>query len=219
MLLQPAGLRKPCRSCTAPLDWTTDIQSSEVRSDAFGSGRLGVSETELIDQLDAVIADIQGPVCIVRRHDVSALNKWVTHRLGPNAPVAPVTADRLKDVVGWVQKQTSPVTVLVYLSLWDRSTQPSQLVVLRETMAEGSRLVFIEPTLGVGVGSVFQRFAKRMLKRRIGLSFDRDIPAMVRHAGWQLTTINRFSVGAPASVLTFVVGEARIYGSQRESLH
>ena len=193
-----------------------EIPPSEVRADAFRSGRVGVSDAELIGALEESISELIGPVCIVSRRKVPALNEWVTERLAADvggAPTKPtVTADELKDVPQWVRQQNQPVTVLVYLTLWNRASNNAALVALREIAADGSRMVFVEPTLGVGVASLLQRIAKPMLRRRIGLSFHRDIPAIIRAAGWQLTTVNRVSVGAPASVMTFVVGEARIYG-------
>ena len=173
-----------------------------------------MSDTELIDALEESIAAIVGPVCIVSRRKVPALNEWVSRSLAASAdssPTRPVTADGLKEVAEWVRQQGQPVTVVVYLSLWESSSSKAKLVVLKEAAPVGSRLIFLEPTLGVGLAAVLQRFAKPMLLRRIGLSFHRDIPAMIRAAGWQLTTVNRFAVGAPAAVMTFVAGEARIY--------
>ena len=56
-----------------------------------------------------------------------------------------------------------------------------------------------------------QRWGQVILQKRVGLTFHRDIPVLLRDSGWEPTSVLRFSVGYPASVLTFVSGEARAY--------
>jgi hypothetical protein len=100
--------------------------------------------------------------------------------------------------------------VVCYLTLW-RRRGAAALAAAHQTLAPGSRLVFVEPTRGVGWGSLAQTVGRWVLKNRFGVTFHRDIPAVIRASGWQLTTVKRVSVGAPAAVMTFVVGEARRY--------
>jgi hypothetical protein len=101
--------------------------------------------------------------------------------------------------------------IISYLSLWRRTASMPVVAALGEVAPVGTRFVFVEPTLAVGISSIVQRMARPLFTRRLGLSFHRDIPAFLRSAGWQLTTVKRVSVGAPASLMTFAVGEARKY--------
>ena len=101
--------------------------------------------------------------------------------------------------------------IVGYLALWRRASSVAVLAALREVAQEGTRLAFVEPTLGLGLSSLVQRLARPLFERRLGFSFHRDIPALLRESGWQLTTVKRVSVGVPSSVMTFVVGEARVY--------
>ncbi|NNC40850.1 MAG: hypothetical protein HKN95_09170 [Acidimicrobiia bacterium] len=176
---------------------------------------MGVSDHELIDHLAEVIADVAIPVCIVSRRKITPLNAHVNRVLGNNAvgdsgPVA-VTADRFRDLPDWIRHQGGEVMIISYLSMWRRDASRAVIAALAEVVPIGSRLVFVEPTLGLGFSSVIQRVARPLFTRRLGLSFHRDIPSYLRSVGWQPTTVKRVSVGAPASVMTFAVGEARKY--------
>lgn len=179
----------------------------------------GVSDYELIDHLREVVADVATPVCIVSRRKIPLLNSHVTELLkanvGGDSGPKPVTADRFKDLPEWINDQDGPVAIISYLSLWRRDASHAALAALAEVVPVGSRFVFVEPTLGLGFSSLIQRVARPLLKRRLGVSFHRDIPAVLRSAGWQLTTVKRVSVGAPAAVMTFAVGEARKYPAGR----
>jgi hypothetical protein len=176
---------------------------------------LGVSDHELIDHLEEIIGDAAIPVCIVSRRKVVPLNALANQVLGTNAPVDPgavaVTADRFRDLPDWIHDQGGEVMIISYLSLWRREASRAVVAALAEVVPVGSRLVFVEPTRGLGFSSLIQRVARPLFARRLGMSFHRDIPAFLRSAGWQLTTVKRVSVGAPASVMTFAVGEARKY--------
>ena len=203
--------RNRCNTCTARSDWTTEITAKRVGLEA----ELGVSDHELIDHLGEVIADAAMPVCIVSRRKVAPLNTHVNQVLRANAtgdsgPVA-VTADRFRDLPDWIRHQGGEVMIISYLSLWRRDASRAVIATLAEVVPIGSRLAFAEPTLGLGFSSVIQRVARPLFTRRLGFSFHRDIPAYLRSAGWQPTTVKRVSVGAPASVMTFAVGEARKY--------
>ncbi len=104
-----------------------------------------------------------------------------------------------------------PVSVVCYLALWSPPVSPSQLEALRAAVPEESRLFFVEPSASVGLANRIQRWGKVILTKRLGLAFHRDIPVLLRESGWEPTSVFRFSVGYPASVLTFVAGEARAY--------
>ncbi|MFW2384126.1 MAG: hypothetical protein ACN4GZ_20405 [Acidimicrobiales bacterium] len=123
-----------------------------------------------------------------------------------------MTADRFKDLPAWMSQQDRPVMILSYLSLWRRDASLAAISALAETAPVGARFVFVEPTLGVGFSAILQRIARPLFTRRLGFSFHRDIPAFLRSAGWQLTTVKRVTVGAPSAWMTFAVGEARNYG-------
>jgi hypothetical protein len=166
----------------------------------------------LIEHLAEVVADAAIPVCIVSSRRIKALNVHVDGVLKANSESAvAVTADRFKDLPEWIRSHGGPVMIISYLSLWRRAASLAVITALAETSAVGTRFVFVEPTLGVGLASIVQRAARPLFTRRLGFSFHRDIPAFLRSAGWQLTTVKRVSVGAPASLMTFVVGEARKY--------
>ncbi len=114
-------------------------------------------------------------------------------------------------VTEWATSTTQPVSVVCYLSLWQPWVSVSELRALRAAVPEESRLFFVEPTASVGVAHRIQRWGKVILTKRLGLAFHRDIPVLLRKSGWEPTSVLRFSVGYPASVLTFVSGEARAY--------
>jgi len=189
--------------------WTVDISDRQS---------VGVSDTELVDHLFASIEDLSSPTCIVGSRKVETLEAAARSSLAVTTPphgetIVPVTADRLTDVPAWLKEAGGPAVVLCYLTLWRREATESVLGDLREAAFDGTRLVFVEPTLGLSWGSLIQRLCRPMFMKRLGLSFHRDIPQFLRGAGWEPTTVNRVSVGLPASVMTFVVGEARFYSA------
>ncbi len=169
-------------------DWTPEINPAGV--DLAASS--GVSDHELIEHLAEVIADAAMPVCIVSARRVQALNIHVDRVLKANSESAvAVTADRFKDLPQWIRSHSGPVMIISYLSLWRRAASGAAIAALGETAPVGTRFVFVEPTLGVGLASMIQRVARPLFTRRLGLSFHRDIPAFLRAAGWQLTTVKR----------------------------
>ncbi|NNF56095.1 MAG: hypothetical protein HKN03_16835 [Acidimicrobiales bacterium] len=111
----------------------------------------------------------------------------------------------------WASSQTQPVSVVCYLSMWLPQVSLDDLRSLRGAVPEDSRLFFVEPTASVGLAHRIQRWGRVILTKRLGLAFHRDIPVLLRASGWEPTSVLRFSVGYPASVLTFVAGEARAY--------
>ena len=78
-----------------------------------------------------------------------------------------------------------------------------------ESLAEGGRLFFVEPTATFGLANRVQILTGWGLERRYGLRFDLDIPKCLREAGLTPTSIDRFRIGG--AVRTFVAGEARRY--------
>lgn len=70
------------------------------------------------------------------------------------------------------------------------------------------RLLFLEPTAGLGWRDRIQRLIPRFWRRRYGHEFGRDIPAELRSHGLTVTTTVRFREGR---VRHYVVGEARHY--------
>lgn len=95
--------------------------------------------------------------------------------------------------------------------LWSWSSgQWSQLagVVRRSGPSSPIRLLFLEPTAGLGWRDRVQRSNPRFWRRRYGHEFGRDIPAELRSHGLTVTTTVRFREGP---VRHYVVGEARYY--------
>jgi hypothetical protein len=80
---------------------------------------------------------------------------------------------------------------------------------LRDLLAPGGILMFLEPTVRVGaVGSVQRAFGPMML-RMTGRRSDYDIPALVRSAGFSISDCDRFTVRALWPYRSFVEGLAR----------
>ncbi len=183
--------------------WTADISTPET---------IGISAQELTDHLLGVIEPLTGPTCIVARPRFEPLEKSVQAMVGQSGHT-PVVADRIRDVANWMSEQTEPVNVVSLLALWHRDASSDVLAELSELAAIDTRIVFAEPTLGLGISSGIQRLGRSLFSRRLGVSFHRDIPTILRSAGWQPTTVKRVSVGMPASIMTFVVGEARKYAA------
>lgn len=95
--------------------------------------------------------------------------------------------------------------------LWSWSSgQWSQVaeVIRRSGPNSPIRLLFLEPTAGLGWRDRIQRIDPGLLRRRHGHDFGRDIPAELRCHGLTVTSAIRFREGP---VRHYVVGEARHY--------
>jgi hypothetical protein len=117
----------------------------------------------------------------------------------------------LTDGRAWLQTQTEPVSLACYLALWRPEASPAFLRSLRSAAPPESRLFFVDPTASVGLAGRIQSIGRVVFVKRLGLSFHRDVPRVLRSAGWEPTTVQRFSAGFPANMITFVAGEARAY--------
>lgn len=122
-----------------------------------------------------------------------------------------VRLSSLTDGRAWLESQTEPVSLACYLALWRAEASPAFLRSLRLAAPPESRLFFVDPTAGVGLAGRAQSIGRVVLFKRLGLSFHRDMPRELRSAGWEPTTVQRFSAGFPASMITFAAGEARAY--------
>lgn len=94
--------------------------------------------------------------------------------------------------------------------LWSPAWDRAELEALRQRMEAaggGRHLIFVEPVSALGWRRLAQRVLGRRWRRRLGHSFERDVPAELRAAGFVLTTIDRFALG-PGSVRTYAYGEA-----------
>jgi SAM-dependent methyltransferase len=80
---------------------------------------------------------------------------------------------------------------------------------LRELLAPGGVLLFLEPTVRVGAVGVVQRAFGPMMLRMTGRRSDYDIPAIVRGAGLLISDLDRFDVRALWPYRSFVEGVAR----------
>jgi hypothetical protein len=81
--------------------------------------------------------------------------------------------------------------------------------VVRGLLAPGGRLLFLEPSTGSGATARVQRLlapaASAMSRRRPA----RDVPALLRQAGFRLTDCERSDLPMPWPWRTFVEGSAR----------
>lgn len=170
-----------------------------------GSIGPGVPAHEVLAELGPFLEDLPGEVTVVgspvpeplRRlggEQTRAVDRFAA--LPPTDPAGPA------------------LTIVSYLSMWRADGSAFRLDQLRRRMPEGSRLVFGEPTLGVGAAAGLQRVGRVVAVKRLGLSFHRDIPEDLRRAGFEVTSVVRFSLGFPERLLTFVAGEARVHRHQ-----
>ena len=78
---------------------------------------------------------------------------------------------------------------------------------------DGRRLIFVEPLSATGWRRVVQRAMSGYWVRRLGHNFDRDLPVDLRHAGFMINTLDRFSLG-PLGLWTYAYGEAVVKASE-----
>ncbi|MDH3681085.1 MAG: hypothetical protein OEV40_14195 [Acidimicrobiia bacterium] len=99
---------------------------------------------------------------------------------------------------------------LMTLALWSPEWTDEALRRLRGELTGGERrrrLLFVEPTAGLGWRRVVQLAAGPLLRRRLGHDFRRDVPVALRRAGFAIDTLDRFGVGL-GGVRTYVRGVA-----------
>lgn len=87
-----------------------------------------------------------------------------------------------------------PASVDVALSVLWLSGVEGPLRALEEVaraLAPGGRLVFLEPVRAPGFGRHGQAVVSPALQRATGWRVDRDIPALLRQAGWALSDLER----------------------------
>lgn len=113
-----------------------------------------------------------------------------------------------------VEKASQMDSVVLSGVLWrDPDTQQINRLAkaLRRSGTDSGRLFFCEPTLGLGLAAVGQRFSSAASRLANGHHHRVDIPPVVRQSGMRITTLHRFSIGRPRPLRTFVAGEARWY--------
>lgn len=162
----------------------------------------GVPAHEVLAELDPFLEDLPGEVTVVG----SPLPEPLRRLAG--SPARVVEAFPAPDSV---DPAGPAVSIVSYLSMWQPHGSTARLERLRRRLPAGSRVVFVEPTLGVGAAAGLQRAGRVIAVKRLGLSFHRDIPEELRRAGFEVTSVVRFSLGFPERLLTFVAGEARVY--------
>ncbi len=90
--------------------------------------------------------------------------------------------------------------------LWSPSWDQRALARLYAGLGE-RRLVFVEPTAGLGWRRVVQRLLSPLWSRRLSHTFDRDVVGELREAGFVIITLDRFALGA-GGLRTYAFGEA-----------
>jgi SAM-dependent methyltransferase len=65
---------------------------------------------------------------------------------------------------------------------------------LRDVLAPGGILLFLEPVREPGIGRFGQRLVSPALQRAAGWRVDRDIPALLRSAGWTIPDLERIDM-------------------------
>ena len=171
---------------------------------ALPAGRIGVPHHELLGPFRKVLRNLTAPSCFVSGMDHEP-------SIDAGFDQFSVRVSSLTQMCTWLDPQTEPVSLACYLALWRREASPALLGTLRSVAPEESRLFFVDPTASIGLAGWTQRIGRVALLKRLGLSFHRDVPMLLRTAGWEPTTVQRFSAGFPAGVMTFVAGEARAY--------
>lgn len=96
--------------------------------------------------------------------------------------------------------------VLARCVLWSPAWDRAALTELHRRL-NGNRLIFVEPTAGLGRRRLAQRAGRRLWLRRHGHDYERDVPAELRSAGFMINTLDRFAVG-PGSIQMYAYGEA-----------
>ncbi len=136
-----------------------------------------------------------GQRLVVPSDDVVVLHASGARSLAELEPAA----DRVRDVVADCVLWSWPSAYLAQLAR-----------ILEASERDGwQRLLFLEPTAGLGWRDRIQRRNAGFWHRRYGHDFRRDIPAELRSHGLTVTTTVRFREGP---VRHYVVGEARHYG-------
>lgn len=111
--------------------------------------------------------------------------------------------------LGSVSDKVRYIVANCVLWSWPSGAVAQLAQVLRASDPDGpQRLLFLEPTAGLGWRDRVQRSNPRFWRRRYGHEFGRDIPAELRSHGLTVTTTVRFREGP---VRHYVVGEARYY--------
>lgn len=101
-------------------------------------------------------------------------------------------------------------TVVSVLTLSGLSDHAGVLERIAEALAPGGRLVFLEPVREPGIGRLGQTVVSPVLQRAAGWRVDRDIPALLRDAGWAITDLERIDMPRYLWPLHgFVEGRAR----------
>ncbi|MGF1598616.1 MAG: hypothetical protein ACFCVK_17095 [Acidimicrobiales bacterium] len=96
--------------------------------------------------------------------------------------------------------------VLAVTVLWSPAWSSADLGALAARLGPG-RLLFVEPTAGLGWRRVLQRALAPVFRRLLGHDFDRDVPAELRRAGFLVTAVDRFHTDR-AGILSYAYGEA-----------
>lgn len=165
--------------------------------------RPGVSHHEVLAELTPLLDNLIGSVTVVG----SFVPEELLLAIGRDASVVA----RFSDLDHVFDGEDGPVSVVSYLAMWRPDGSLRRLDRLRRQLPSGSRVLFAEPTVGLGTAAVLQRYGRTVAVKRLGLSFHRDIPSDLRQAGFEVTTVLRFSVGFPDRLMTFATGEARAY--------
>jgi hypothetical protein len=142
----------------------------------------------------------------------AAARQWLGQRLAvPSDDVAMLDSSGTRSLAELEPMADRVRHVVADCVLW--SWPPAHVArlarVLEASERDGwQRLLFLEPTAGLGWRDRIQRHNPAFWRRRYGHDFRRDIPAELRSHGLTVTTTVRFREGP---VRHYVVGEARHY--------
>lgn len=128
----------------------------------------------------------------------------------PIEELSPDPGRRSKANPGRSASVVSGGDVVARLVLWSPGWDAEALRQLRAQLASGPpnrRLIFVEPVPDIGWRRRLQRLGRRLWRTRLGYSFERDLPAELRTAGFTIDTLDRFSIGR-LGLRTYAYGEA-----------
>ncbi len=142
----------------------------------------------------------------------AAARQWLAQRLVvPSDDVAVLDSSGTRSLAELEPRADRVRYVVADCVLWSwPSAHLAQLAGMLEASERNRRLrlLFLEPTAGLGWRDRIQQRNSGFWRRRYGHDFCRDIPAELRSHGLTVTTTLRFREGP---VRHYVVGEARHY--------
>lgn len=84
--------------------------------------------------------------------------------------------------------------VVAHCVLWSEQWTVDALTELCEELGD-RRLIMVEPAPGLGPRRLAQWLLTYWWRRRLGYDYNRDLPIELRRAGFEIHTIDRFTVG------------------------